>query len=59
MGFSLVFIWGAKAVYTSACRLEIGSAYALQVALLQIPAMTAFSAWCNWNKVEEARFTFT
>ncbi|RUO96273.1 hypothetical protein BC936DRAFT_142287 [Jimgerdemannia flammicorona] len=39
--------------------LEIGSAYALQVALLQIPAMTAFSAWCNWNKVEEARFTFT
>lgn len=25
--------------------MEIGSAYALQVCLLQIPAMVAFSAW--------------
>lgn len=27
--------------------MEIGSAYALQVCLLQIPAMVAFSAWHN------------
>lgn len=25
--------------------MEIGSAYALQVCLLQVPAMVAFSAW--------------
>ncbi|EJD50677.1 hypothetical protein AURDEDRAFT_112251 [Auricularia subglabra TFB-10046 SS5] len=30
-----------------ALSMEIGSAYALQVCLLQIPAMVAFSAW--WN----------
>jgi Ca2+:H+ antiporter len=28
-----------------ALSMEIGSAYALQVCLLQIPAMVAFSAW--------------
>ena len=27
------------------CSMEIGSAYALQVCLLQIPAMVGFSAW--------------
>ncbi|KAI9474093.1 MAG: hypothetical protein EXX96DRAFT_596945 [Benjaminiella poitrasii] len=38
--------------------MEIGSAYALQVCLLQIPAMVAFSLWYNWGKVEIKKFTF-
>lgn len=38
--------------------MEIGSAYALQVCLLQIPAMVAFSLWYNHGKEELARFTF-
>jgi Ca2+:H+ antiporter len=38
--------------------MEIGSAYALQVCLLQIPAMVAFSVWYNYGKEELARFTF-
>ncbi|KAI9265625.1 Sodium/calcium exchanger protein-domain-containing protein [Sporodiniella umbellata] len=38
--------------------MEIGSAYALQVCLLQIPAMVAFSLWSNWGKKELERFTF-
>lgn len=29
--------------------LEIGSAYAIQVALLQIPVLVAFSAWWNYG----------
>ncbi|CAG8708069.1 14187_t:CDS:2, partial [Acaulospora morrowiae] len=33
-----------------ALSLEIGSAYALQVCLLQIPAMVAFSGWYNRGK---------
>lgn len=38
--------------------MEIGSAYALQVCLLQIPAMVAFSIWYNYGKEELAKFTF-
>lgn len=38
--------------------MEIGSAYALQVCLLQIPAMVAFSLWFNWGKEEIQKFTF-
>ncbi|KAI8079613.1 uncharacterized protein B0P05DRAFT_579258 [Gilbertella persicaria] len=38
--------------------MEIGSAYALQVCLLQIPAMVAFSLWFNWGKEELKKFTF-
>lgn len=38
--------------------MEIGSAYALQVCLLQIPAMVAFSFWYNYGKEEIAKFTF-
>ncbi|KAI8878279.1 hypothetical protein K501DRAFT_228679, partial [Backusella circina FSU 941] len=38
--------------------MEIGSAYALQVCLLQIPAMVAFSIWYNYGKEELAQFTF-
>ncbi|KAF8517407.1 hypothetical protein BU17DRAFT_91863 [Hysterangium stoloniferum] len=34
--------------------MEIGSAYALQVCLLQIPAMVAFSAWYNSPKENTA-----
>ncbi|KAI9006638.1 Sodium/calcium exchanger protein-domain-containing protein [Phycomyces nitens] len=39
--------------------MEIGSAYALQVCLLQIPAMVAFSLWFNWGKEEIGRYTFS
>lgn len=39
--------------------MEIGSAYALQVCLLQIPAMVAFSAWYDPNKMGAAADTFT
>ncbi|CEH19408.1 Ca2 /H antiporter VCX1 and related proteins [Ceraceosorus bombacis] len=35
-----------------ALSMEIGSAYALQVCLIQIPAMVVFSAW--WNRSGEA-----
>lgn len=38
--------------------MEIGSAYALQVCLLQIPAMVAFSIWFNYGKEELAKYTF-
>lgn len=38
--------------------MEIGSAYALQVCLLQIPAMVAFSLWYNRGKEELKQFTF-
>ncbi|KAG1429238.1 hypothetical protein G6F58_000136 [Rhizopus delemar] len=38
--------------------MEIGSAYALQVCLLQIPAMVAFSLWYNLGKEEIKKFTF-
>lgn len=39
--------------------MEIGSAYALQVCLLQIPAMVAFSAWWAPDKMGEVAKTFT
>ncbi|KAJ7288526.1 hypothetical protein C8J57DRAFT_1430608 [Mycena rebaudengoi] len=42
-----------------ALSMEIGSAYALQVCLLQIPAMVAFSAWYNPEKMGEVATTFT
>ncbi|KAH7910835.1 hypothetical protein BJ138DRAFT_1064309 [Hygrophoropsis aurantiaca] len=42
-----------------ALSMEIGSAYALQVCLLQIPAMVAFSAWYAPDKMGEVANTFT
>lgn len=39
--------------------MEIGSAYALQVCLLQIPAMVAFSAWYDPVEMGKAVDTFT
>ncbi|KAG0325637.1 hypothetical protein BGZ99_000348 [Dissophora globulifera] len=41
-----------------ALSMEIGSAYALQVCLIQIPAMVAVSAWLNYGKTEMWKFTF-
>ncbi|KAI0766385.1 hypothetical protein BD413DRAFT_664940 [Trametes elegans] len=42
-----------------ALSMEIGSAYALQVCLLQIPAMVAFSAWFAPEKMGSVAETFT
>ncbi|RXW24468.1 hypothetical protein EST38_g1371 [Candolleomyces aberdarensis] len=42
-----------------ALSMEIGSAYALQVCLLQIPAMVAFSAWHDPEHMGEVAKTFT
>ncbi|ORY24674.1 hypothetical protein BCR39DRAFT_472108 [Naematelia encephala] len=42
-----------------ALSMEIGSAYALQVCLLQIPAMVAFSAFYDPGKMGEVVDTFT
>ncbi|RDB17965.1 Low affinity vacuolar monovalent cation/H(+) antiporter [Hypsizygus marmoreus] len=42
-----------------ALSMEIGSAYALQVCLLQIPAMVAFSAWYSPETIGEIANTFT
>ena len=42
-----------------AYSMEIGSAYALQVCLLQIPAMVAFSAWYAPEKMGSVAETFT
>ncbi|KAH8114588.1 hypothetical protein DFH11DRAFT_1591982 [Phellopilus nigrolimitatus] len=42
-----------------ALSMEIGSAYALQVCLLQIPAMVAFSAWHDPQKMGTVADTFT
>ncbi|GLB38303.1 putative Ca(2) cation antiporter (CaCA) (TC 2.A.19) family protein [Lyophyllum shimeji] len=42
-----------------ALSMEIGSAYALQVCLLQIPAMVAFSAWYSPETMGERGNTFT
>jgi Ca2+:H+ antiporter len=39
--------------------MEIGSAYALQVLLLQIPALVAFSAYKNWGRIDVAAYTFS
>ncbi|CCG81954.1 Calcium permease family membrane transporter [Taphrina deformans PYCC 5710] len=39
--------------------MEIGSAYALQVLLLQIPALVLFSAYKNWGVVDIPAFTFS
>ncbi len=39
--------------------MEIGSAYALQVCLLQIPAMVAFSAWYDPAQMGKGADTFT
>ena len=39
--------------------MEIGSAYALQVCLLQIPAMVAFSAWYNPASMGAVAKTFS
>jgi Ca2+:H+ antiporter len=42
-----------------ALSMEIGSAYALQVCLLQIPAMVAFSAWYDPLEMGKVADTFT
>ncbi|KAI0304407.1 hypothetical protein B0F90DRAFT_1249069 [Multifurca ochricompacta] len=42
-----------------ALSMEIGSAYALQVCLLQIPAMVAFSAWYDPAEMGKVADTFT
>lgn len=42
-----------------ALSMEIGSAYALQVCLLQIPAMVAFSALYDPGKLGDMVDTFT
>jgi len=42
-----------------ALSMEIGSAYALQVCLLQIPAMVAFSAWYDPEHMGVVAKTFT
>jgi Ca2+:H+ antiporter len=42
-----------------ALSMEIGSAYALQVCLLQIPAMVAFSAWYDPSHMGEVARTFS
>ncbi|GJE91758.1 calcium/proton exchange-like protein [Phanerochaete sordida] len=42
-----------------ALSMEIGSAYALQVCLLQIPAMVAFSAWYAPDRMGSVADTFT
>ncbi|KAG9005407.1 hypothetical protein FRB93_009713 [Tulasnella sp. JGI-2019a] len=42
-----------------ALSMEIGSAYALQVCLLQIPAMVAFSAWYDPRHIGSIASTFT
>lgn len=42
-----------------ALSMEIGSAYALQVCLIQIPAMVAFSAWYNAGKEIDIHSTFS
>lgn len=39
--------------------MEIGSAYALQVCLIQIPAMVAFSAWYNHDRAASALTSFS
>lgn len=39
--------------------MEIGSAYALQVLLLQIPALVLFSAYKNWGVVDVPAYTFS
>ena len=44
---------------TMSCSMEIGSAYALQVCLLQIPAMVAFSAFYDPGRLGEMVDTFT
>ncbi|KAG0244017.1 hypothetical protein BGX31_009973 [Mortierella sp. GBA43] len=41
-----------------ALSMEIGSAYALQVCLIQIPAMVAVSAWLSHGKTLMWNFTF-
>ncbi|KAI9591763.1 hypothetical protein BDF19DRAFT_416852 [Syncephalis fuscata] len=41
-----------------ALSMEIGSAYAVQVTLLQIPAVVAFSVWLNWGVVDVAHRGF-
>ena len=38
--------------------MEIGSAYALQVCLLQVPAMVAFSTWHAPDKMGSVAETF-
>ncbi|RHZ86127.1 hypothetical protein Glove_54g38 [Diversispora epigaea] len=44
-----------------ALSMEIGSAYALQICLLQIPTMVAFSAWYNYGETDlkQLGHTFT
>lgn len=41
-----------------ALSMEIGSAYALQVCLIQIPAMVAVSAWLNYGQSLSWKYAF-
>ncbi|KAF9207187.1 hypothetical protein BGZ59_011313, partial [Podila verticillata] len=41
-----------------ALSMEIGSAYALQVCLIQIPAMVAVSAWLNYGQNLSWKYAF-
>ena len=52
-------VLGRRAGVLTMFSMEIGSAYALQVCLLQIPAMVAFSAWYAPDKMGSVADTFT
>ena len=52
-------VFGRRAGVLTLFSMEIGSAYALQVCLLQIPAMVAFSAWYAPDKMGSVADTFT
>lgn len=43
---------------TNQSSLEIGSAYTVQVAMIQIPALLAFSTWYNWGIIPKSDFSF-
>jgi Ca2+:H+ antiporter len=55
----LIFDSVQSFIRISLSSMEIGSAYALQVCLLQIPAMVAFSAFYDPGKMGDVVDTFT
>ena len=55
----LILSGGILNSLSSSISMEIGSAYALQVCLLQIPAMVAFSAWWDEKRMGLKADTFT
>jgi Ca2+/H+ antiporter len=56
---SITLAWGLELTLPSSRSMEIGSAYALQVCLLQIPAMVAFSAFYDPGRMGASVDTFT